>query len=190
MIRRVAAMLAVGGALAGFAVSLFVPHRYQATARFTFAEPYSANARRLFEEASEATLHVGAIEQMIRQSPNFKDLLYLETVGEATAEVRANLTLKLSGTGGAIRFEDDNAETAIEVVRLVLNDFGNNAARLAGARRAQDVIRVFQTPQARLTGLTPWLLTGFGLLAGLLVSLLVWLLLPRHSRAAVQGNLH
>jgi hypothetical protein len=181
---RVAAMLALCGAIIGFAASLFVPHRYLASARLAFVSPYDANAQMFFDDASEATLNPRALELMIRQSPNFKDQLYIETVTDVIAEVRAGLTLKLSGTVGTVEYEDDNPDTALEVTRVVLSEFGNNAARIANAKTVPDVIRIVKTPDARLTGFTPWLLTAVGMAGGLFSAFLVWLFLPRKVSAA------
>jgi hypothetical protein len=176
-------MLAAGGAMAGFIASAFVPRRYEGTARFVFISPYDGEAPALFDRASEVTLLPQSLELMIRRSPYFKNRLYVDSVADLITETRANLNVKSSATsgepGGLIRFDDDEVDTALEVTRVILSEFGNNAAGVANAKKAGDVIRITEAPQTRLTGLTPALLTGIGLASGLLLALLVWILLPR-----------
>jgi hypothetical protein len=180
-ITRVAAMLALGGAIAGFTASTFVPHRYLGTARFVFISPYSSNAPALFDSASGITLLPQSLELMIRRSPSFKNRLYVESVADLVEETRGNLTVKSTpASGGVIEFESEDVDAALEVTRMTLSEFGNNAARAANAKKAADVIRIVNLPEARLTGVTPWLLTVTGSAAGLLISLLIWILLPRN----------
>jgi hypothetical protein len=180
---RVAFMLALCGAMVGFAASIFVPRRYKADARFAFNSAYAANAQAIFEGASEVTLLPQSLELMIRQSPNFKNQLYVEAPGEIVAEVRSAIVLKLSGSKGSIEYEDDNVDTALEVTRVLLSEFGDNAARIANAQKGTDVIRIVRTPEAGLTGLTPWRLTIAGLASGLCLALLIRMLLPRRTNS-------
>jgi hypothetical protein len=172
-ITRVAAMLALGGAIAGFTTSTFVPHRYLGSARFVLVDPNN-----VFDTAAGVTLRPQSLELMIRRSPYFKNRLYVEPIADLVAETRGNLSIKSSPSGGVIQFESEDVDAALEVTRVTLSEFGNNAARAANAKKASEVIRIIKLPDARLTGLTPWLLTAIGLTAGLLMSLLIWLLLP------------
>jgi hypothetical protein len=176
-------MLAVGGAMAGFTVSSFVPHRYEGSARFIFKSPYDADAPALFDRASEITLLPQSLELMIRRSPYYKNRLYVDSIGDLITETRGNLNVKsVSKTGkpgGLIEFDDDNVDTALDVTRVILSEFGNNAAGAAHAKKAADVIRIVEAPDARLTGLTPALLTAIGLASGLLLAAIVWTLIPR-----------
>jgi hypothetical protein len=175
-------MLALCGAMAGFTTSVFIPHRYLASARFVFLSPYNANAAALFDSASDITLLPQSLELMIRRSPYFKNRLYVESAADLVAETRGNLRMKNTpASGGVIEFENEDAEAALEVTRVTLSEFGNNAARAANAKKASDVIRIIELPEARLTGLTPWLLTATGLTAGVLISVLIWILLPATS---------
>jgi hypothetical protein len=178
-ITRVAAMLALGGAIAGFATSTFIPHRYLGSARFVFISPYNSNAPALFDSASDVTLLPQSLELMIRRSPYYKNRLYVESAADLVAETRGNLTIRNLPSGGVIEFENEDIDAALEVTRVTLSEFGNNAARAANAKRASDVIRIIKLPDARRTGFTPWLLTALGLTGGLLTSLFIWILLPR-----------
>lgn len=174
-------MLALGGAMAGFTASVFVPHRYEGSARFVFNSPYDAQAAALFDRASEITLLPQSLELMVRRSPYYKNRLYVDSIGDVVTETRGNLSLKSvtkSGKrGGLIEFDDDDVDAALDVTRVVLSEFGNNAAGAAHAKKAADVIRIVEAPDARLTGLTPAILTGFGLASGLLCALFVRILL-------------
>jgi hypothetical protein len=179
----VAAMLVLSGAIAGFTASTFFPHRYLGKASFVFISPYNANAPALFESASDVTLLPQSLELMIRRSPYFKNRLYVEPVADLVAETRGNLTIKSTpASGGVIEFENEDVDAALEVTRVTLSEFGNNAARAANARKASDVIRIITLPDARLTGLTPWLMTATGMVAGLLLSILIWILMPPKAR--------
>ena len=184
-------MLVLSGAMSGFTVSMFLPHRYEATARLVFTRAYQPDAARLFDGASEVTLLPQSLELMIRRSPAFKNRLYLESVGEIVAETRANLVIasepEIGSAGATIRFEDDDVDTALDVTRFLLSDFSNNAARMANARNVADIIRITRVPAAHLTGLTPWRLTGAGTAIGFAVSLLIWILLPRLKTQPVSG---
>ena len=174
---RVAVMLSLCGAVAGFTVSVFVPHRYLASATLVFVSPYDADAKTLFERASEETLQKQSLELMIRRSPYFKSRLYVEPAGDIIAETRGNLNITSAivakSTRTLIEFEDDDVDTALDVTRVLLSEFGNNAARIANAKKGSDVIRIVNAPDARLTGLTPGLLTAGGLGMGLLAALLI-----------------
>jgi hypothetical protein len=181
-------MLAFSGALLGFSLSTLIPHRYQARTEFVFLSPYDADAQTLFDRASDITLLPQSLELMIRRSPYYKNRLYVESIADLISETRGSLNVKSAAPvagkrGGVIEFEDDDVETALDVTRVMLSEFGNNAARAANAKRSADVIRIVRTPDAHLTGLTPWLLTRTGLLAGLIVALLIRILLPRTQPA-------
>jgi hypothetical protein len=192
-IGKVIGMLVISGALAGFTISLFIPHRYMARAELTFVgkpdvtpASYQADARKLFDSATEITLLPQSIELIIRRSPYFKERLYVESMADILEDVRKNLAIKSftrDGRSGAqIEFEDDDADTALDVTRDVLSQMGENAARISAVKKATEVVKIVRTPQVNLTGLTPLLLTALGLAAGTLAGLVLWLVAPRSSR--------
>src|SRR5215471_7982585 len=120
-------MLALGGALTGFAISLFLPHHYTARARVAFArlpavtqESYLADSDRLFAAASAATERRQSLELMLRRSPYFSRRPYLETIEVLEAHLVIQRESFAGGlTGAKIEFDDDDVDTAIEVVRAV-----------------------------------------------------------------------
>ena len=194
----VAAMLTMSGALIGFTSSLFVPHRYAASAELAFIgtpgvthESYLSDARKLLESSRDVTLLPQSLELMIRRGHLFRERLYLEAFPELRDDVGRNLSIghiSLPGglTGARIEFEDDDADTALDLVREVVSLMGDNAATAAGVKKASDVVRIVETPTSKLTGLTPLLLTAIGLGAGLLAGMMVWLLASHwRSGAAV-----
>ena len=65
-----------------------------------------------------------------------------------------------------------------------LLDGAADAAAVAGAKKASDVLLIVKTPRTDLIGMTPSLLTGAGLAAGLALASLLWLLAPRSVRSA------
>ena len=191
-----AVMLILSGALIGFTVSLFVPHRYAATAEIAFLsapgvthESYAADARKLYESSLEVTLLPQSLELMIRRSPAFKERLYIQSFSEVLEDVRKNLsvsTISVSGglSGAKIEFDDDDSDTALDLVREVVSQMGDNAAAVAGAKKASDVLLIVKTPRTDLIGMTPSLLTVVGLAVGLGLASLLWLLAPRSVRSA------
>ena len=191
-IGKVVGMLAISGALIGFAISLFVPHRYVARAELTFiGKPgvtpasYEADARKLFDGSAEITLLPQSIELIIRRSPYFKERLYVESMPDILEEVRKNLSIKSFSrdgqTGARIEFEDDDADTSLDVASDVLSQMGENAARISAVRKATEVVKIVRTPQVGLTGLTPLILTALGLATGILAGLVLWLVAPRNK---------
>jgi hypothetical protein len=175
-------MLAVSGALIGFTISLFLPHRYKSRAELVFVA--KTDARKLFDSTVELTLLPQSIELIVRRSPYFKERLYVEPMSEVLEDVRKNLSvtaISASGQRGArIEFEDDDADTALDVTKDVLSQMGENAARVSATKKASDVVRIVSTPRVGLTGLTPAILAGLGLAAGLLAGFVVRILAPKN----------
>ncbi|MES1258240.1 MAG: hypothetical protein ABUS51_07410 [Acidobacteriota bacterium] len=183
----VAAMLLFSGALIGFSSSLFFPHRYAVSAELAFPgtpgvtrASYLADAGKLYENSLQATLLPQSLELMIRRSPSFKERLYLQSFPELLEDVRRNLSvtsIQVEGglKGAKIEFEDDDPDTALDLVREIVGQMGDNAAALSGTKKVSDVIRIVETPRSRLIGITPALLTAIGLAAGLAASVAVCL---------------
>ena len=192
-VSRVIAMLAVSGALLGFSASMFIPRRYVAEADLAISptpgvthESYLSDARRLCDSATELTLIPASLELAIRRSSYFRERLYVDKLTDVQEDVRRNLSITsqtFSGgrIGARIEFEDDDADTALDFTKGILSQLGENAARVAGAKKAADVVTILRIPQTRLAGVTPLMLSGLGAAAGLLLGFLLAVFAPKNT---------
>jgi hypothetical protein len=172
-------MLAAGGALLGFSASLAIPHRYVARTTLALKQTPGLGARRLYDDASHQTLTQESLGPMILQSAYFRPKLDSIPVEDLVREIQENSVMTASslpggGDGFTIEFSGDDRYAAYETATVLIARLNENAVRLRSAGTPADLMRVVEPLHVEPAGPNPALLTGIGLVAGLLAAALLW----------------
>jgi hypothetical protein len=159
MLRRIVAMLAFSGALAGFAVSLTLPRRYVGHGSVP------AGSKVPVELAADRTLAPESLARVIGQSPYYRRTLDYMPMGELIEEVRANTVIESEGSRACkVEFTDDDRYNALDTTRSLLDEVRKN---LETPDPAGEV-------RVRATGPSAALCSFEGFLTGLATGLIVW----------------
>ena len=158
MLRLVMIMLALSGAMIGFATSLLLPRRYVGTASL------SVYNHELVVGAADRTLSAQPLSAMIRDNSHYRQLLDYTPLPDVVQQVRDNTAIVEDPKGGCtVEFTDDDKYAAITMTNSLLNELRRN---LQGAP-VKEPLRI------GTTGPSGALCTLEGLVGGLVVALCV-----------------
>src|SRR5215472_12861923 len=121
MLRRILAMLAFSGALAGFAVSLVLPRRYVGHGLVP------AGPKVAVDIAADRTLAPESLARVIAESPYYRRNLDYMPMGELIEEMRANAVIRSSSPQTCtVEFTDDDRYNALDTTRSLLDEVRKN----------------------------------------------------------------
>src|SRR5215469_5307978 len=168
MLRRILAMLAFSGALAGFAISLTLPRRYVGHGSVL------AGSKVPVELAADRTLAPESLARVVAQSPYYRRAFDHMPIGELITEVRSNTVIEREGPQRCrVEFTDDDRYNALDTARSLLDEVRKN---LETPDPAGEV-------RVRATGPSAGLCSFEGFLAGLAAGLIVWFARGRRTEA-------
>ena len=159
MLRRMIGILALSGAMAGFAISLMLPRRYIGRAAL------NVDPSELVDSAAERVLATQPLSAMIQGSPYYKDMLDYTPMPELLQQVRDNVVIARNTTGECVvQFTDDDEFAARNMTNRMVEEL----------RRNLENSSIKLPVHVGTTGPSKALCALEGLMAGLLVSLCVW----------------
>jgi hypothetical protein len=166
MLRRMIAMLALSGALAGFVTSLLLPRRYVGRAALT------VDASELVDSAADRVLASQPLSAMIQGSPYYRDMLDYTPIAELLQQVRDNVVIARNATGDCVvQFTDDDEFAARSMTNRMVEELRRNLENSS--------IKV--PVRVGTTGPSKALCAFEGLTAGLMVGLCVWFGVSRYE---------
>ena len=159
---QVALILAVSGAMLGFAASFLISRRYVARATLAVV------SNELFTQAARLTVSDESLVPLILQNPAYKARLDLTPISGLIQKIREDCVVRtgLARNAATFEFTDDDRFLARETAQILLSRMTGKAAgaRIAGAIHVTE------------TGPTRALFSAIGLSLGLLIAaVLLWL---------------
>lgn len=159
MVLRAVAMLALGGTLLGFMISLVLPRRY--VARASLAVQDTA----LISGAADRALSPAFLTIFIAQDPGYVPILNYTPMDEIVDQIRRDTVIAQQGPKTcAIRYTDDDRYTAVSTAQALLNEL----------RRDLGDAKVKQPVEVGISGPSAGLCAFEGATAGLAAGLCLW----------------
>lgn len=160
---RVTAMLALSGALAGFAAAQFLPRSYATRMAVTFTEPVSAG--RCAYAAGE-TLSVTELKPIVVQSAYYARVLDYTPEEEIVDRIRKSASIECLPGGFRVEFRDDDKYLKLEMTRVLVQETGKNA---------KAAIKIVEPVRTGTTGPSAAQCVAWGLVAGAVLGILLTL---------------
>ena len=187
----IAFLLVVGGALSGFVGAMFGPQQYSASATLAFIN--QADTEPLLHPAWQRTLSQEFLQPLISKTLSFR--LIMVTPDEMMQRIRENTILTdvaLEGgeKGFSLEFTDEDQDTAVETLQMLVAGFGESAASLKGVQNTAKVTRVVDPPHVYPSGSTRAYFTAFGACVGLATALVIRLALVLTTARPVRRESH
>lgn len=186
-----AVLLVVGGALTGFGAAFFGPQQFTAAATLGFVAAEDTDS--LLHPAWQRTLSQEYLSPLISRTLSYR--MVAVSPEEMMQRIRENSTLSDvsldgGGKGFAIEFTDEDQDTAVETLQMLVAGMGESAAGLKNVQNTAKVTRVVDPPHVYASGSSRAWFTAFGACAGAAVALVIRLALmisgmrPRASGGA------
>lgn len=184
---RITAMLAIVGAITGFFLALAIPPRYEASATLRFLRlpgmpqsMYDQESRLMLDAAAARALTRESLTVFIGRNSRLRERLSSDPVDEVIDKLRQGTRIEFASLPGgvkgiSIRFEDDDADDALDTARELAVQIASLAKSASLNNDGKEVTELAGLPFVAPAGVTVPLATSLGFLAGLIAGLLACL---------------